>query len=208
MTLLDTLTEQGRIWTARHWQETKVQAICSGYSQLDELLPGNGWPLGAITEVLYPQVGTGELRLLLPALARLSKEDDRWQLWLNAPLPPCAPALQHWGFDTRRLLLANAKKPADLCHSLEKSLQSAGCQAAIVWLDKLDQALMRRIQLAAENARVAVFILRPLRFKNQPSIAALRLALNQTGRIDILKRRAGWPINDISIELPLNKLSD
>jgi hypothetical protein len=205
MTLLDTLTEQGRIWTARHWQETKVPATPSEYKELDHLLPGNGWPLGAITEVIYPATGSGELRLLLPSLARISQQDDRWQLWLNCPLPPCAPALQHWGFNIQRLLLAHANKPADLCHSLEKSLQSAGCQAAVVWLEKLDKALMRRIQLAAETARVPVFILRPTRFQDQPSVAALRLRINDTGKIDVLKRRAGWPLNNIDLPLPLNR---
>jgi cell division inhibitor SulA len=205
MTLLDTLTEQGRIWSARHWQETKVPATPSHYGVLDELLPGNGWPLGAITEVLYPTEGSGELRLLLPALANLSQQDERWQLWLNPPLTPCAPALQHWGLNIQRILLAHAHKPADLCHSVEKSLQSAGCQAAVVWLEKLDKALMRRIQLAAETARVPVFLLRPLRFQNQPSVAALRLKLTDAGQLNILKRRAGWPVDDVSIELPLNR---
>jgi hypothetical protein len=205
MTLIDTLAEQGRLWSARHWQETHVPATASGYEQLDELLPGHGWPLGAITEILYPAVGSAELRLLLPALARISQQDDRWQLWLNPPLPPCAPSLQHWGFNIQRLLLAHADKPADLCHSLEKSLQSGGCQAAVVWLDTLDKALMRRLQLAAEGAGVPVFLLRPERFQNQPSVAALRLRLHCEQRIDILKRRAGWPVQDIELSLPLNR---
>ena len=204
MSLLDTLAEQGRLWSARHWQETNIPAISTGYATLDALLPGQGWPLGAITEILYPIIGSGELRLLLPALARISQQDDRWQLWLNSPFPPCAPALQHWGLDIQRLLLAQASKPADLCHSLEKSLQSAGCQAAVVWLEALDKALMRRIQLAAENARVPVFMLRPFRFHNQPSVAALRLRLQDDQRLDILKRRAGWPLNDIDFNTPLS----
>ena len=207
MSLVDTLTAQGRIWTARHWRETTVAATSSGYAELDAMLPGQGWPLGAVTEILYPRLGCGELRLVLPALARLSQQDERWQLWLNAPLAPCVPALQHWGFDTRRLLLASASRPADVCHSLEKSLQSAGCQAAVVWLEQLDKALMRRIQLAAEGARVAVFMLRPSRFENQPSVAALRLAINAQGHINIIKRRAGWPISDLQISLPLNRVS-
>ena len=202
MSLLDTLAEQGRIWTARHWQETVIPAIPSRYPKLDELLPGGGWPLGALTEILYPVHGVGELRVLLPALAQLTQEDDRWQLWLNPPLPPCGPALQHWGFNIERLMLANARNPADLCHSLEKSLQSGGCQAAVVWMKSLDKALMRRIQLAAEMAKVPVFLLRPERYKAQPSIAALRLCIGADLRLSILKRRAGWPVSDLDFTLP------
>jgi hypothetical protein len=113
--------------------------------------------------------------------------------------------LQHWGFNIERLLLAQAASPADLCHSLEKSLQSGGCQAAVVWLNQLDKALMRRIQLAAESAQVPVFLLRPERFRNQPSVAALRLLLNTDDTVDILKRRAGWPISALKLPLPLNR---
>jgi len=205
MTLLDTLAQQGRIWTARHRHETKVLATSSGYASLDAELPGEGWPLGAVSEILYPAHGSGELRLILPTLAKLSQQDTRWQLWLNAPMQPCSPALQHWGFDIQRLLLAHAGKPADICHSLEKSLQSGGCQAAVAWVGKLDKALMRRIQLAAETARVPVFLLRTHQFRNQPSVAALRLELAQDGTIDIIKRRAGWPLSGLNIHLPLNK---
>lgn len=207
MALLDTLTEQGRIWTARNWQNTVIPAVSSGYKGLDAVLPGGGWPLGSITEVLYPQVGCGELRLLLPALARLSQQDDRWQLWLNPPFQPCAPSLQHWGFNINHLLLAYAKRPADISYSLEKSLQSGGCQAVVSWVDTLDKALMRRIQLAAEKAHVMVFILRPARCQHQPSVAALRLSVTNTNQVHILKRRAGWPLYDLPIALPLNRTS-
>ena len=203
MSLLNTLTEQGRIWTAKHWQETQIPAIRSGVTTLDALLPGGGWPLGAITEILYDQRGSGELRLLLPALARLSTQDQRWQLWLNPPLQPCAPALQQWQLDTERVLLTQAKNTQDICYCLEKSLNSGGCQGAVAWLGKLDKALMRRIQLAAEQAQVPVFMLRPSQFQNQPSIAALRLHLHVDNRLDILKRRAGWPVEDLRIDLPL-----
>jgi hypothetical protein len=65
---------------------------------------------------------------------------------------------------------------------------------------------MRRIQLAAESARVAVFMLRPSHFQNQPSVASLRLAINAEGRINIIKRRAGWPVSDLQISLPLNRV--
>ncbi len=205
MTLLDTLTSEGRIWTARHWQETVIPATPSHYPELDEHLPGHGWPLGAVTEIFYPRLGFGELRLLLPALADLSQLDNRWQLWLNPPLIPCAPALQQWGINTQRILIATATSPSDICYSLEKSLQSAGCQAAVAWLEKLDNALMRRIQLAAEATKIPIFIFKPIRYQKQPSIAALRLTINTPGHINILKRRAGWPINDIQLSLPLHR---
>lgn len=203
MTLLQSLTQQGRLWRANEWRQTKIAAIATGYDDLDNALPGDGWPLGAITEILYAKRGIGELRLVLPALAELSQRDNRWQLWLNPPLLPNAPSLQHWQLDIRRLLISRTANANDLCYCLEKSLQSGGCQAALVWTEHLDKPLMRRIQLAAESCNAPVFFLRPQRFSQQPSIAALRLALEGPQTLHILKRRAGWPINDLSIDLPL-----
>ena len=47
-------------------------ATPSGYPQLDELLPGGGWPRRGLIELLLQQNGIGEMRLLLPALQRFS----------------------------------------------------------------------------------------------------------------------------------------
>jgi protein ImuA len=43
-------------------------ALPSGHAALDAQLPGGGWPLGALSEILQPQNGFNEWRLLLPVL--------------------------------------------------------------------------------------------------------------------------------------------
>ena len=45
------------------------RTLPSGHARLDERLPGGGWPVGALTEIITPHPGLGELSLLLPALA-------------------------------------------------------------------------------------------------------------------------------------------
>ena len=40
----------------------------SGYPDLDRHLQGGGWPQQGLMELLLPQAGIGELRLLLPVL--------------------------------------------------------------------------------------------------------------------------------------------
>jgi len=44
----------------------------SGFPALDAELPGGGWPHGVLTELLLPQPGIGELRLLAPVLQAVS----------------------------------------------------------------------------------------------------------------------------------------
>lgn len=203
MSLLSRLSETGRIWSAKQWQVAQVEAIATEFPVLDQYLPGGGWPVSSVTEILYQQSGIGELRLLLPALARISQQDQRWQLWLNAPLQPCAPSLQQWQIDTERLLIAHARHLNDFCYCIEKSLNSGGCQGVVAWCGKLEKALMRRIQLATERAKAPVFLLRPATFIDHPSIAALRLHLCSESCIHILKRRAGWRVDNLKIDIPL-----
>ena len=47
-----------------------ADGLSTGFPALDEVLPDAGWPMGALTEILVPRAGAGELRLVLPALAR------------------------------------------------------------------------------------------------------------------------------------------
>lgn len=207
MTLLQELTRNGQVWTGQDWRRTHQQAHPSGHPILDAELPGGGWPLGAVTEILVPHPGHGELRLLLPALADLSQNDSRWQVWFNPPLHPYAPGLAQWGLALNRLLVCEAPGKDDLLWSLEQCLNTGGSQAVVAWLDQLDKSRMRRLQLAAEKGRIPVFLLRPARFESAPSVAALRLHLvaqapDRIG-LHILKRRAGWPVYDLSLPLPL-----
>ena len=98
---LEKLLENPRVWRGSSRTDTKI-GLASGYPKLDRCLPGGGWPQQALTEILIEQYGIGELRLLMPALARLSAEESYndeqsepgWIAWIAPPFQPYAPALQ------------------------------------------------------------------------------------------------------------------
>lgn len=48
-------------------------AWTTGFAALDAVLPGGGWPAGALTELLLPHPGVGEWRLLAPVLAAVQR---------------------------------------------------------------------------------------------------------------------------------------
>ncbi len=48
-------------------------SVPTGFPALDAELPGGGWPTGCLTECLPAHEGIGELRILGPALAALSR---------------------------------------------------------------------------------------------------------------------------------------
>ena len=71
----------------------------SGFPALDAQLPGGGWPCRALTELLLPRPGLGEMRLLAPALAAATAT----VMLFDPPALPCAQALAQLGVDPRRL---------------------------------------------------------------------------------------------------------
>src|SRR5699024_2131956 len=69
---LESLVEQRQVWRGRPAPRA-AGGQPTGHAALDAVLPAGGWPEAALSEILVPADGVGELRLLWPALARLSR---------------------------------------------------------------------------------------------------------------------------------------
>ncbi|HSX64893.1 MAG TPA: DNA lesion error-prone repair protein ImuA, partial [Pseudoxanthomonas sp.] len=103
---LDELLLQRRIWKAQPAQ-LPPSAQPTGHAALDALLPTGGWPEAALSEILIPGAGCGELQLLWPTLARLTRGGERVLL----VAPPHVPYPQAWqaaGIDLRWLAVIQA----------------------------------------------------------------------------------------------------
>jgi len=149
----------------------------TGFAALDQRLPGGGWPLGALTEVLPAAPGVGEIGLLLPALAALSR-GGRWLAWIDPPHIPYAPALAAAGVDLSRLVTMRPECPADALWAAEQALGSGAPGAVLMWPGTaLTDKAVRRLQLAAERGRAWGVLFRPPAAERVPSPAALRLAV-------------------------------
>src|SRR5258706_16232987 len=85
------LLDRPDIWRGDSLNRAGTPTVACGFPELDAELPGGGWPAGALTEILPAHEGIGELRLLGPALAGLSKRGLRL-VWIAPPHPPPAPA--------------------------------------------------------------------------------------------------------------------
>lgn len=150
-------------------------ATPSGFAALDEALPWGGFPRGALTEILAPAPGLGELELIAEACASIGRQE---RLVLVAPpFLPYAPALQAHGFALARLTWIET----DATHAAWAAEQClrAGCVGAVaLWLERGDDRSLRRLQLAAEEGGCHGFVFRPARHATNPSPAALRLQLD------------------------------
>ena len=171
----------------------EVAAIPSGHRELDLRLPGGGWPEGALTEILLEREGIGELRLALPALARLTHE-QRLVVFVSPPHLPYAPALAAAGLALSRLLIIHSESLPDRLWAFEQALRAEECAAAFAWLSTHDERVLRRLQIAAREGRTwGVLWRRPGQQSATPT-AALRLKLAPRGgglEVEILKRRGG-----------------
>jgi hypothetical protein len=208
-----------RLWRAREQGAASATPVglSTGYAALDSCLPGQGWPRQGLIEILCDQRGIGELRLLMPALARLcprpqvaatdagSKATKRtmagatrggWIAWVSPPYMPYAPALAAAGIDVARVLVVHGAGATEW--AMDQALRSEACSAVLGWANPRDPQALRRLQLAAEQSRSLAVLCRPLQAGLTPSPAVLRLALlgslPQGLQVRIVKSRGGRPV--------------
>ncbi len=195
------------VWRASQLGHAGVSALSSGFPALDAELPGAGWPIGALTELIGREPGIGELRLLVPLLRRLTRE-RRFVVLLAPPHLPYAPALASHGIDTDWLLVVQAPQAADRLWAVEQTLKSAAFGALLAWLphERTRPEHLRRMQWAARCAAGPAFVFRPLAAQFEASAAPLRLLLlprpDQRLSVQILKRRGPVKADPLTIDLP------
>lgn len=208
------LLEHQHIWRARDLTESqeleRAVGISSGSTELDRFLYNRGWPCSGLVEILHDAYGLGELRLLIPGLAQLNRKEDRWIAWVNPPFVPYAPALDACGIDIDRVLLVYPQSHRKALWAIEKILESGSCGALLAWLDEdeLQEKHLQRIQARARDGRVWSTLFRPLRAGRKASPAELRIRIDAASTVkqdaltvSIVKRRGGWAIPVVSVDL-------
>lgn len=188
---LHEVLQRNDIWRGGARAGAAAHLLPTGYAALDDAI--GGWPRGALTELLSDHEGIGELSLLLPGLAALSRQ--HCIAFVAPPHIPYAPALAAAGVDLARCLWLRPASETDALWALEQSLRSGVCGAVLGWPARPDQRSLRRLQLAAETGNALAVLFRPRRAAKDASPAALRLELEPAAgglRIHIRKRRGGW----------------
>lgn len=170
---LDGLIAARRVWHAGRQAAPEAGGESTGFQALDALLPQGGWPRAALVELLIGAHGVGELALLMPTLARLTRAGAQVVL-VAPPYLPYAPAWQAAGIDLGRLdiLQAGAR---DALWAFEQCLRGGACGAVVGWPVQADGPALRRLQVAADTGQCLGFAVRDARHAANPSPAALRL---------------------------------
>jgi cell division inhibitor SulA len=155
------------------------------------VLPSGGWPAAALSEILLPLDGVGELQLVLPTLARLS-QGARPVVLVAPPYLPCVAGWRQHGVDMRRIEIVSAAE-TDVLWATEQCLRSGSCAAVLAWPRQADDRALRRLQVAADGGRALAFAFRDRQHLSNASPAALRLELEARpqARVWVRKCRGG-----------------
>jgi len=187
---LDALLAARTIWRAGQGASIRHDGESTGHAALDAVLPQGGWPRRALTELLLPADGVGEVTLLLPTLARMTAAGGRVVL-VAPPYIPYAPAWQSGGVALEWLEVVQAE-PRDALWAFEQCLRSGACAAVLGWPQTADERALRRLQVAADSGDCCAFALRDRRHAVNASPAALRLEYrSQDNAWQVRKCRGG-----------------
>lgn len=194
------------MWRADELGLADAQVVGTGHAVLDAQLPGGGWPIGAMTELLQSAPEAHSWQLLLPALARAVQGGTGPVALIGAPHEPFGPSLAAGGLPVESLLWVRSEASAARLWACEQALRCADIAAVLAWLPHARVGELRRLQLAAAQHESLLFVFRPASAAASTSPARLRLQLEacegDRSRIDvhILKRR-GPPLAS-PIQLP------
>lgn len=199
------------LWRASELGAQDTPTLPSGHAPLDAELPGGGWPLGGLIDLLQHPHGQHEARLLLPALARTVGA----VVLIGCPHEPHLVAWAGQGVEARRVLRVQAGTPAERLWAAEQALHCHDLGALLVWLPHAPATALRRLQLAcraweaADRLPPLAVALRPMATRPEACAAPLRLALESRGRqgldVTVFKRRGppmARPLR-IAAELPV-----
>ena len=178
--------------------------LATGHALLDAELPGGGWPVGALCEILQTHSAQSEWRLLLPALVAaqqgaklMAVSGQRGLAAVNAsaatvvligpPHVPFGPALAAQGLAVQQMVWVKAQTPAERLWAAEQALRCEAVAAVLAWLPQAQSVSLRRLHMAAQEHNKLLFVMRPAQAQRESSPAPLRLLLGADNHDS-----AGW----------------
>lgn len=197
-TKLQALIQQGVIW---HGETTGSEAatLSTGFEQLDKIL-GGGWQYPGLHEWQL-QHSFSEQKLLLP-LIQQAVQQKQSVFWINPPAWLSAAGLHHYGL-TGSMQVVIQTNPEKSVWAFEQVLKTKEALALGWFAQKTTTAqCVRRWYKAAQTGQMGVVLTEPASNEEARAYSnRLRLKLSEAGiTLDLLKRKAGWPLENIVLK--------
>lgn len=158
----------------RESQHGKRIIHSTGIPALDGLLPEQGIRAGTLVEWLTEGGGSGAETLVFTIAVQVMQGDgaciviDRSQAFYPLAMSRLDNCLD-------RIIVVHPPDARDALWALEQSLRCSGVRLVVCWLDRLNDRVYRRLQLASETGGGIGLLLRPAEYRSQPSWADVRL---------------------------------
>jgi cell division inhibitor SulA/protein ImuA len=189
------------LWRGNQLARAVGRTVPTGYDRLSDELPGGGWPIGSLVELLVQQPGIGEIRMLQPALKTASK---RPIVFIKPPHVPNALGLSYLGIPLDKIMLLQSGSTADTLWAAEQVLKTNTCGAVLLWQQHIRAESLRRLTLCAQSSESLLFVVRPLAAQQDASSASLRLAIRPATngvQISIVKRKGPIGVDPFDVVL-------
>jgi len=179
------------VWRGRELAQAQERTVPTGHPPLDAELPGGGWPVGCLIEVLQPQPHQFAWQLMAPALRERSRSESGPIVLVNPPYLPFGPGLRGLALRPEQLLCVQSDKVAARLWATEQALRCADVAAVLAWLPQARNEDLRRLHLCAQQHDRFLVAFRGVDARTHSSPARLRLLVEgaQQMEVRILKRR-------------------
>ncbi len=174
-----------------------AKSVSSGSRSLDACLPSRGFLAGSLLELLTDQgpsllssrlSGSSRAKQLLTrgsgllcAALRISREwlaTGKYLVMVDTQLSLSAPALRAMQIPLERVILIRPDQGSDWIWGIDQALRSRAVGALIASVDRLDDRVARRWQLAVENGGgLGIFLRDRVMAKRYPSWAEVQWQL-------------------------------
>lgn len=159
-------------------QSADERPVSTGSPPLDRLLPAGGLMRSSLVEYLSPGPGSGAGTLALAA-AREACANGRALVVIDRSRTFYPPAAAAWGIDLSQMFILQPADRAAELWALDQALRCSGVGAVYASCGTLDVRDFRRLQLAAESGGTLGVLVRPARFRGQPSWADVQWELGR-----------------------------
>lgn len=198
-----------QVWRGRELAQAQERTLPTGHAVLDAQLPGGGWPLGNLVEILQREAQQHVWQLAGPALAEAMRRTHDPAVLVHPPYQPFGPALREQGIVPEHLLCVQADKPAARLWAAEQALRCADVGAVLAWLPQARAEDLRRLHLCAQAGEKLLLVFRGIEARGQSSPARLRLLVQGSEQLEvtILKRRGPPLLQPLRLPAQPQKLS-
>ena len=198
-----------QVWRGRELAQAQEKTLSTGHALLDAQLPGSGWPLGNLVEILQREAQQHVWQLAGPALAEAMRRTRDPAVLVHPPYQPFGPALREQGIVPEHLLCVQAEAPAARLWATEQALRCADVGVVLAWLPRARTEDLRRLHLCAQGGDKLLLVFRGVDARGQSSPARVRLLVQGCDPMEVLvlKRRGPPLLQPLRLPAQPQKLS-